>query len=441
MRPNAREQPGSLDLDAEWIERIDDDPVERMTAASVKIRVGEIVATEVEDVIARTVRDHVRVSANLFASWLAGNWWRLRWEPQSDSLGWQMTHCTAAIGFGYSWPNLTFDSDGESIRVVGRPTTRFGTVRYLTNLEEVVPATIFENAIDRLLETVTQRLCAVGCSDAPLVQLWREVLEERHDTAATNYRRLEAMAGFDPDEAPEEVIEEALALSSDVGGAAMRELAAASGGELAAAAEQALAAVESASAHVSFQKGIVQRFEEDVRPIAGERPWVLGYRTAESYRRKLGVGARPLRDHAFAAVFGLDEAILLSASVEKTPIGVAVRDDASPDDLRVVLARRHPHARRFELARMLGDHVGRYSVGDKLLPVTRSRTARQKAQRAFAAEFLCPIAGLRERFDDRTPDEDDIQSAADDYGVSEQVVVDQWRNRGPDAERSGGQRW
>jgi Zn-dependent peptidase ImmA (M78 family) len=35
------------------------------------------------------------------------------------------------------------------------------------------------------------------------------------------------------------------------------------------------------------------------------------------------------------------------------------------------------------------------SVTDQWLPTTDAKTVRQKIQRAFAAEFLCPIASLK----------------------------------------------
>jgi hypothetical protein len=45
------------------------------------------------------------------------------------------------------------------------------------------------------------------------------------------------------------------------------------------------------------------------------------------------------------------------------------------------------------MARLICDHISSDPV-DRWLPVTSGKTSRQKAQRAFAAEFLCPIDGV-----------------------------------------------
>ena len=45
-------------------------------------------ATEVEEQLTREIRRTIRVSAPDLAQWLAGNWWRLRWEPRLyDGIG------------------------------------------------------------------------------------------------------------------------------------------------------------------------------------------------------------------------------------------------------------------------------------------------------------------------------------------------------------------
>jgi Zn-dependent peptidase ImmA (M78 family) len=55
------------------------------------------------------------------------------------------------------------------------------------------------------------------------------------------------------------------------------------------------------------------------------------------------------------------------------------------------------------------------------LPATDTRTARQKAQRAFAAEFLCPIGALRQ-FLDKDFSPDSIAAAGEHFGVSDLAV-------------------
>ena len=58
------------------------DPAERETLASFTITAGERLApvTEVNDLLAHTVREYIHVPAYLVARWLVVHWWRLRWD-------------------------------------------------------------------------------------------------------------------------------------------------------------------------------------------------------------------------------------------------------------------------------------------------------------------------------------------------------------------------
>ena len=61
------------------------------------------------------------------------------------------------------------------------------------------------------------------------------------------------------------------------------------------------------------------------------------------------------------------------------------------------MRRPHRTSQRFDLARLVGDHFWAMGNGDMLLPATLAVTARQKFQRAFAQELLCPFEDVRER--------------------------------------------
>ena len=90
------------------------------TSAMIKICFGEQIATRVEDDRSRSVHDTVGLSAYPLALWFASSWWRLRWEPVPKgaiSTSWKMSHQMPASGYGYIWPPLTFQSDGDSIEV------------------------------------------------------------------------------------------------------------------------------------------------------------------------------------------------------------------------------------------------------------------------------------------------------------------------------------
>jgi len=89
-------------IDFQWLQRDNGDTVARATFAEIVISACGHIATQVEDLVAKTVRCGMRVSAFALARWFAANWWRLCWEPERRaSAGWKMSHKIGAAGEGY----------------------------------------------------------------------------------------------------------------------------------------------------------------------------------------------------------------------------------------------------------------------------------------------------------------------------------------------------
>ncbi len=82
--------------------------------------------------------------------------------------------------------------------------------------------------------------------------------------------------------------------------------------------------------------------------------------------------------------------------------------------------KKHPVAQRFEFARFIGDLLTKHE-STEWLASTDLVTSRQKFQRAFAAEFLCPIDSLVDYLDDDFSDSA-IEDAASQFNVSERTV-------------------
>jgi Zn-dependent peptidase ImmA (M78 family) len=112
----------------------------------------------------------------------------------------------------------------------------------------------------------------------------------------------------------------------------------------------------------------------------------------------------------------------------EVPLGLAVRHNGS-DNLRLIFRKMNRMARRFEAARFLADHL-LAPAKDHWLPVTDSKTARQKAQRAFAVEFLCPIEELKAFLDGDFSSDDAIDGAGEYFGVSALAIRSHLANNG-----------
>ena len=94
--------------------------------------------------------------------------------------------------------------------------------------------------------------------------------------------------------------------------------------------------------------------------------------------------------------------------------------DQTPQTGRVVLRPKWETGRRFELARLLGDRLAGNADG-RLFPATLAYTYRQKLQRAFAAELLCPFEALEDMLRGDYSAES-IEDAAEYFIVSERAV-------------------
>ena len=97
--------------------------------------------------------------------------------------------------------------------------------------------------------------------------------------------------------------------------------------------------------------------------------------------------------------------------------------------LKFVPRRRNPVGRRFELARFLGEYLRPSTHEARWLASTDLSTFRQKYQRAFAAEFLCPIDSLTS-FLGGDFSSYAIEEAAVEFDVSEQTITSLLLNNG-----------
>jgi hypothetical protein len=219
-----------LFINTQWESSVHEPLEVRVTSAMLKIALGNQIVTRNEDEWSRTIRDEVRLSAYPLALWLASSWWRLRWEPfpmSTPSRSWWMAHALTAAGYGYLWPQMLFASDGEEMHILTVPTSPDlkVPVRYLSKGYHSIDDTVFERTIDEFVNKVIARLVASNAEHTELRNLWEEVLEERADSKLSDYRRLEAMLGFDPDECPENLILRFEKLSSQVGATVVAEIA------------------------------------------------------------------------------------------------------------------------------------------------------------------------------------------------------------------------
>ena len=418
-------------IDYSWLSRTHGDEVERVTLADIGIFVGDSCATTLEDVLAKTVRSSARLSAVRLAEWFAVNWWRLRWELPSNTLSWKMSHKVGNAGGGYVWPDLSFSSDWETIQVSARPTEGWEgePIRYLKSFDTRISVVAFEKGVDNFIDGTIARLSSTLGTATELSDLWLQIAHERRDPELSESRKLEACMGYDPDEAADGLIRGLRDVQDRYGREAVREVAAVS-------RSQALTHMQTLWENAAGGDSVVQvdDFQNVRQRIVAQTnafdvPWRRARRAAQIARDSWRLRGK-VKTRTLSEIFNISERDILHGNADVSPpLTAGMRRDDNPGTYHIWLNRRHPTARRFAFARLLADHLA-IPDNERLLPATDSKTSRQKFQRAFAQEFLCPFDDLKTRFDADTPTEDEIEDAADYFDVSPRLVETALVNNG-----------
>ena len=337
------------------------------------------------------------VSGYHIAQWLAWNWWRLLWESRpAGEAGreWDFAHRLSSIGEGYVWPNVEISSDGFRSHLTSAPTVESESAlfRYVgAPRTEVVSAGVLEQSIDRFIVSVLELLNERNVRDTNLHRLWRDVQGARKDEALSRFRRFEARLGHDPDEVDEKEILTSLADATRLGHDALEELAAHPWQGI--GVPSAVEVVEESRLHGfdSRPQDAVRLDSRDGIPAWGScEAWKVGVTAARALRRQEALNGETIENSRLADLAGTMQAAV-DAHDRPTRLISFTFDDGGGS--RLTLRSNWETGRRFDLARLVGD---RLCCGgeEPLLPATQSYTYRQKVQRAFAAELLCPFEAV-----------------------------------------------
>jgi hypothetical protein len=411
-----------LTIETDWENSASGTPEEASTFAAVGIKYGSLWLTEAEDSFVNRIRQKVYLSAYPLAEWLAWNWWRLRWEPRRPTHDWLMAHRMSNIGGGYVWPDITIFSDGERVVLNSVPTRPRAAepLRYISQAAAIVRAPVFEDVVDTFISAVLDQLGSKQVADTNLMRIWKSVSEERNSHEVALRRRLEALLGFDVDEADENLIERLVNDSDKLGEAGVQEIAATAtpAGMGAVASSNDIIAAANAYGFSCNPRDSVQLRAS----IAGGLPtgvaaWKRGVAAAHALRDQENLGSGPISNERLCQLVGVTSAVLQTQS--RAPYNFEY--DTKQTQGRIALKSSYETGRRFSLARLLGDKLAAGTVNEPFKLAAKTFTYRQKMQRAFAGEFLCPFDELSQALDGDFSD-DAIQDAARHFNVSDIAV-------------------
>lgn len=390
-----------MEINADWLSapvpspRTSELPADKATLAAIRISAGGRCLTRLRDETGEE-RDSVRVSGYWLALWVSRNWWRLGFEAeradyQSD-LAWMDGHSLTSIGEGWLWPRVTIAADGESVvlRSTPAPASLVEPVTWLSSDEVRVPGTAFVECAQRFIGEVFNRLGEAGLKDTELHRSWEELQAERSDPEVALYRQLEASLGYDPDQALAPAIERFHSDRGILGPTAMTEVAATqSAGHTPLTARRLRGAAKRWGFSSGLGNGATPVSLEG--GVAAEEPaWSYGEQAARVVRRHVGDSNGPVPNCRLADLCSSSPQSLTDEA-RFDPMAFSLQETGR--DGRVVLRSRWETGRRFEMARLLGDQL-LFRAEESLHPATGSDTFRQRTQRAFAAEFLCPYEAL-----------------------------------------------
>ncbi|WP_295476515.1 hypothetical protein [uncultured Pseudomonas sp.] len=393
------------------------------TTGQLKMCVGETCLTKNEDVWSRTVNDSVLVSAYPLALWLASSWWRLNYEALPTSglvpkIDWRMSHELGAVNHGYVWPRVIIASDGEGVKVWAEQGVMQGqSVQYLYGLDvpRVIALESFQLCASVFIESVLGRLNATGHYDNELAELWCYVQQGLADPEMRARRILEAQMGFDPEECPEGILDRALLLQRMTGAGAMAELAPFIGQQHMDGQGIPLIDGLVSQSGIQAHPELPNHFE-----VTNGRPWQRGRQAAKKLRAAMDNMNKPFKDIDLYHLLGVTQKQVDGFSIDQQQ-SVAVIKSTESGQISLIPRKRHPVAKRVEYARFIASVYEVSGSQEGWMVSTDLTTAKQQYQRAFAAEFLCPIDSL---LDCLAGDfsESAREEVADHFGVSEKTV-------------------
>ena len=404
------------------------------TFASLQIRIDDQPVTRVLDSRARTVRDSVYVPLYPLAEWLAANWWFLAYEfdnpTKAADRAFRCRHTLGTHTEGYALPNLRVVSTGTRILLSwSSEASTKSKVDYLTNGRSSVERETFQKASSDLIERVIRRLRNFDIHNTFLQKEWESIRGADAEEAILS--ETAAGLGWDPYDLDEDRQNQVARLAKELGPLCGEAASIIDASRLIDESSKIVAALEIARM-TETNRLQLQSLESllEVRGSPKSYPWQVGWDLARQARQCLKLDGQPIPTmESLAEALEIDGEALEQATQPLSALdGFWLMDGVVADGphatISLGLRSKREHGRRFAFCRALAEMMT--SGGDALL--TRASTDRQRSNRAFAAEFLAPASGLRQRIFQPVVDPDEVDELAEEFGVSTQVIVHQVEN-------------
>lgn len=405
------------------------------TMAQLSIQVNRETVTSVHDVRSDARRDHIVVPLLSVAEWVVGNWFHIQHEIADTTAttadiarqkaGFEQRHNLAFAGGGFLFPKLTMVPSVNGMQQLRwtRWQPQHARIEFVAEGDATVAWNQLQTELEAVVEAVVERLRSFGHRQDSVVSDLQDPWEAIKGLNPDEHEfcKAAALLGVDPFAVHQEVAEAIVAFWERTEPVIREDM-------LASLEETNL---PDASPWLDHTREILEHQEagsgNEWEAIRGGlpgmqmvQPWEQGYALARLLRCDLGCGDRRF-DFASPGqpVLHHQEMAMPSSRMQ----GLVA---AGAPTCAIMSRRRGNTAKRFLLARALGDYMGRSEAGLGIL--TSMDTARQARSRAFAAELLAPAKSLQTRLADRGVQEDVISDLGQEFDVSTKVIKHQIRN-------------
>jgi IrrE N-terminal-like domain len=420
----------------EWIDPAGaQGPELRATWARLQLLVNGESITRPLDNVSKTVRDSIFLPLYPLAEWLATHWWFLLNEietpgrPAEDNYA--SRHDLQYASEGFAIPSTLIKPLGNTIKIDWTP-AEFGLQRieFVGQGTAYVSSSDFVRIFSGFISSVTQRLTDLDITGTLLQEEWKAILESPSEER--EFCEAAAALGLDPysidEQAANEIVNVGNSLPKSLIGDFFSVADFARLGEQVSSVVQALELSRSNTANLKPLKDLREATQARIK-IAGA-PWEQGYQVARQLRQELGLNGKvlhSLEDVSRALRLNsdeLNEAIRPRTDQSNTfDAVVGVNNAGSPG---FVITHLRKETFKFAFCRGLFEFL--FADQQEPVLVTKTRSERQKRNRAFASEFLLPADALRQRISTEYVSEEVIEDFAAEFGVSTYVVEHQLQN-------------
>jgi hypothetical protein len=425
----------ALKFEYEWIEPGGAKGSElRATWARLAIEIDGKSVTRAIDSLSRGVRESVYLPLYPFAEWLVTNWWFLLYEVEPRRLGagegFYGRHSLRSAGEGFALPDLLFSPTGSTVQAHWRPADLpHQRIEFTERGRATLDVHEFRESVLRFVRGVVARLRELEVRNTLLEEELSAIEATSQDEEA--FCAATAALGIDPfstdDATAREIVTTADVLPENV---AQEFFVIADVPRLAEQRSALLGGIETihnSRAELSPLRDL--RANINGAPNAGQ-PWRQGYRVAHTLRERLGVeGVQIDSIDALAMALRVQGSQLTTAVLpilaEGGGFDAIVDANAAASPTFAVVQRNEP-ATLFAVCRAMFEYLT--GPADRPGLVTRSRSDRQKRNRAFAAEFLVPAAQLRLQIPSSVITSETVDDLADRFGASSAVIRHQIDN-------------